>query len=104
MFQYLFVIYPHTFFFSEKNETRYPEIAINNCSDGTFSFLDDWPLIYNQVIHFFYLLYFITKITKSKLPNQMTAFKGMNGMLPKSAFNPIVLMYHRKLFEMKRIK
>ena len=57
IFQYLFVIYPHTFFFlkkvKKKNETRYPEIAINNCSHGTFSFIDDWPLIYNQVIHFF---------------------------------------------------
>lgn len=102
MFQYLFVIYPHTVFFfflseKKKNETRYPEIAINNCSDGTFSFIDDWPLIYNQVIHFFSIYYTL-------LPNQTTAFKGMNGMLPKSAFNPIFLMYHRKLFEMKRIK
>jgi len=73
--------------------------AINNCSDGTFSFIDDWPLIYNQVIHFF-----SSSIYYTLLPNQTTTFKGMNGMLPKSAFNPIFLMYPRKLFEMKRIK
>ena len=76
MFQYLFVIYPHTFsrfFFQikkknlkKKKEIRYPEIEINNCSDGTFSSNEDWPLIHDQAINEFllFVIIFIT-ITKS---------------------------------------
>lgn len=73
MFQYLFVIYPHAFLLKKK-ETKYPEIAINNCSDGTFSFIDDWPLIYNQAIHLVLFFFFYYTL----LPNQMNVFKGMN--------------------------
>jgi len=56
----------------KKRETQYPEIARNNCSDGTFSFIADWSLRYNQAFHSFISISYYTL-----LPKKMTAFKDI---------------------------